>query len=87
MPRSGAGRREVSGDPQLVASSPVLFVDLSRGGVKTLADRGEDVLMLRAVRLGLRDVGLFGLFELDAHAVQATFALMTMGLRDNDTTA
>ena len=65
----------------------MLFVYLSRGGVKALTDRCEHVFVLRPIRLCLRDVGLLWLFELDTDAVAPAFALMAMGLGDDDATA
>jgi hypothetical protein len=58
----------------------MLFVDLPSSRIETLADRGEDVFMLRAVRFGLCEVCFLWLFELDAHTVLAALALMTVWL-------
>ena len=68
------------GDALLVAATPVFFVDLPSRRIEALADRREHVLVFRSIRLCLRDVGLFGLLELDTHAVLAALALVAMRL-------
>ena len=65
----------------------MLVMDLSRHRVEALADRREDVLMLGAVGLRMGDVVLFWLRKLDADAIAAALALMTMRLCHDDPTA
>lgn len=64
----------------------MLVVHLPRDGVEALADRREDVLMLGAVGLRMGDVVLFWLRKLDADAIAAALALVTMRLCHDDPT-